>query len=315
MSIMNKMSKKILITGATGSIGRRLVQELSARGDEVIVFTRNLENAQMKIANANKYVKWVYDCMDVWMYELNGADAVVHLAGANLGAKRLTDNYKKLAYESRVISTKNLVEAIRQTEKKPEVFICANAVGYYGNRFEEILDENSSAGNDFLAKLCKDWENEAQKVEQYGVRRVSLRTGLVMMKDEGVIKQLLLPFKLFFGGPLRNGRQWFPWIHIDDIVGIYIEAIDNENLSGPVNASSPGIVRMKEFAKTFGKILKRPSLFPIPKFAMKIVAGEIAEYAVMSQRTSVEKILNAGYKFRFENLKLALRDLLIQGVK
>ena len=132
-----------------------------------------------------------------------------------------------------------------------------------------------------------------------------------MMRDEGVIKQLLLPFKLFFGGPLGNGKQWFPWIHIDDVIGIYLQAIDNSNLSGSVNVAAPGIVRMKEFAKTFGKILKRPSLFPIPKFAMKIVAGEIAEYAVMSQRTSVEKILNAGFKFKFENLEEALKALLL----
>ena len=137
-------------------------------------------------------------------------------------------------------------------EQKPKVFITSSAVGYYSNRYDEVLDENSSAGNDYLANLCKDWEKEAQKVEQYGVRRVSLRTGLVLMKDDGVLKQLILPFKLFIGGPLGNGKQWFPWIHIDDIIGIYLHAIDNENLSGAVNVASPGIVRMKEFAKTFG---------------------------------------------------------------
>jgi hypothetical protein len=302
--------KKIILTGATGSIGQNLVRELSARGDEVIVFTRNPENAAKKIANVSKYVKWEYERMNAWMHDLHGVDVVVHLAGANLGAKRWNEEYKKLAYDSRIIGTRNLVDAIKSVEKKPKAFICSSATGFYGNRYDEVLDENSSPGNDFLAKLCNDWEKEAWTVKQYGVRRVSIRTGLVLMKDEGVLKQMLLPFKLFFGGPLGSGRQWFPWIHIDDIVGIYLHAIDNDNVSGAINGTSTGIVTMKEFAKTLGKILKRPSLFPVPKFAMKIAAGEVAEYAVMSQRTSVEKILNAGYKFKFENLEVALKDLL-----
>jgi len=302
--------KKIIITGATGSIGKKLVRELSARGDEVIVFTRNPVNAKIKIVNAIRYVRWEYEQVDAWMQELQGLDAVVHLAGANLGARRWNNNYKNLAYDSRIISTRNLVEAINRTEQKPKAFISSSAVGIYGNRYDEVLDETSFLGNDFMAKICKDWEKEAEKVEQYGVRRVSIRTGLVMQKDEGVLKKMLLPFRLFIGGPLGSGRQWFPWIHIDDIVGIYIQAIDNENFSGAVNGASPGIVTMKDFAKTLGKVLKRPSIFPVPKFIMKIAAGEVAEYAVMSQRTSVEKIIDAGYKFKFENLDEALRDLL-----
>jgi uncharacterized protein (TIGR01777 family) len=317
--------KKIIITGATGSIGRNLVQELTARGDKVIIFTRNPEKAEKKIANRNKYVKWDYERLDdpsslhyagtSWMIELNGVDAVVHLAGANLGAKRWNEKYKKLSYDSRIISTRNLVEAIKRLEQKPKAFICSSAVGIYGNRYDEVLAESSSLGDDFMAHICKDWEKEAEKVEQYGVRRVSVRTGLVMMKDDGVLKKMLLPFKLFIGGPLGNGRQWFPWIHVDDIVGIYIHAIDNESVSDAINGASPGMVTMKEFAKTLGKVLKRPSFFPVPKFAMKIVAGEVAEYAVMSQRTSVEKILKLGYKFKFENLEEALKDLLIQDVR
>ena len=301
---------KIIITGATGSIGRRLVQKLTSRGDEVTIFTRNLNNAQKKIANPSKYVKWDFERLNDWKNELNGADIVVHLAGANLGAKRWNDEYKKLAYESRIISTRNLVEAIKTVEQKPKAFICSSAVGIYGNRYDEVLDETSPLGNDFLANLCNDWEKEAQKVEQFGVRRVSLRTGLVLIKDEGVLKQMLLPFRLFIGGPLGNGRQWFPWIHIDDIVGIYLHAIDNQNVTGAINGASPGIVRMNEFAKALGKVLKRPSLFPIPKFAIKLVAGELGEFAVMSQRTSVDKILRAGYEFKFNNLENSLKNII-----
>ena len=304
--------KKIVITGATGSIGRILMQKLIARKDEAIIFTRNIEKAKSEIPNASKYVKWDYKNPEEWKDQLSGVDAVVHLAGANLSSKRWNEEFKKLVYDSRVVSTKNLVEAIKATGEKPKAFICASAVGYYGDRFDEILSEESLPGNDYMANLCKDWEAEAAKVEQFGVRRISVRTGLVLSKDEGVLKQLYLPFKLFVGGPLGNGRQWFPWIQIDDIVGIYLQAIDNGGLTGAINAASPGIVRMNEFARTFGKVLHRPSLSNIPKIAMKIVAGEVADYAVMSQRISANKILNAGYKFKFENLEEALRDLLVK---
>ena len=302
--------KNIIITGATGSIGRMLVRNLIARGDEVIVFTRNSETALNKIANTNKLVKWDYTKPDEWKKHLNSADAVVHLAGANLSGRRWNNDYKKLAYDSRIISTRNLVESIKMVEQKPKVFITASAVGIYGNRHDEVLDETSSLGNDFLADLCKDWEKDAAKIEEIGVRRVSIRTGLVLNKNEGVLKQLYLPFKFFVGGPLAGGRQWFPWIHSDDIIGIYLYVLDDESVIGSINAASPGIVRMKEFAKNLGKVLRRPSLFPIPKLAMKIVAGEVADYAVMSQRTSAKKIIEAGYNFNFENVEEALRDLL-----
>jgi uncharacterized protein len=302
--------KKILITGASGTIGRRLIQRLVLRKDEVFVFTQNAQQARSKLSGVKEIIKWEYRKPDEWRKNLDGIDAVVHLTGANLAGKRWNNEYKKIAYESRVISTRNLVNAILSVEQKPKVFICANAVGIYGDRFDEILDEKSILGNDFLANLCKDWEKESEKLEKVNVRRVSIRTSPVLIKGEGILQQLYLPFKLFVGGPLAGGRQWFPWIHIDDIVGIYIHVIDNESIHGPVNAASPGIVRMKEFAKVFGNVVNRPSIFPIPKFVMRIVAGEVSDYAVMSQRTSVEKIINAGYKFKFENLKEALRNLL-----
>lgn len=302
--------KKILITGATGSIGRRIVQDLFAKSNKVITFSRNPKSAEEKIPKEAAVVKWNYSEPDEWKEHLNGSDAVIHLAGANLSGRRWNDEFKKIAYESRIVSTRNLVEVIKSVEQKPKVFICANAVGIYGNRYDEVLDENSETGNDFLAKLCNDWETELKRVENYGVRWVSLRTGLVLSKGEGLLQQLYLPFKFFVGGPLAGGKQWFPWIHIDDIAGIYCHSLDNESVQGPVNAVSPNIVRMKEFANKFGKALNRPSIFPIPKLAMKLVAGEVADYAVMSQRVSVEKILNAGYKFKFENLEEALKNIL-----
>lgn len=302
--------KRIIITGATGSIGKKLAKLLIDRGDEVVIFSRDVNKAKDIIPDAKEYIEWDYNNPGTWADKLNGADAIVHLAGANLSGKRWNKAFKEIAYNSRIISTRNLIEAINSVEKKPKVFISANAVGIYGDRCDEVLYESSDLGNDFLANLCKDWEAEVKKAEKYNLRWVSVRTGLVLIKGEGLLKQLYLPFKLFIGGPLAGGKQWFPWIHIDDMAGIYLYLLDNESVKGPFNAASPEIVRMKEFAKTFGKVIKRPAIFPIPKFAMKIVAGELADYAVMSQKTSVDKILNAGYEFKHPNLENALKELL-----
>ena len=302
--------QKILITGATGSIGQKLASTLVSKGNEVYVFTQNPQRAREKLPTVNKIIKWDYENIDSWSNELNGKDVVIHLAGANLAAKRWNKKYKKLAYDSRIISTKNLVEAIKSAELKPKAFICSSAVGYYGDRGDDILGEGEPPANNYLANLCADWEKEAENAEDLGVRRVSVRTGLVLNKNEGLLKQLLPSFKFFMGGYLGSGKQWFPWIHIDDIVGIYLHAIENEKIKGAVNGASIGIVTNKEFSKTLGKVLGRPALFPIPKFALKIVSGELGEYVSDSQRVSVDKILNSGYKFKFENLEEALRDLL-----
>ena len=304
------MSKKILITGGTGSIGSKLVKKLVRRGDKVSLFTRDIRKAKKLVPDATEYIEWDYSYPEKWKYFLEHKDVIIHLAGLNLGSKRWNQEFKKKAYNSRIISTRNLIEAVKSVEQKPEAFICSSAVGYYGDRGEEILTEDSEPADDFLAKLCIDWEKEAAEVEKFGVRRVSIRTGLVLDKNEGLLKKFYLPFKMFIGGPLGNGNQWFPWLHIDDIVGIYIHAIDNENISGALNAASPGIVRMKEFTKQFGKALNRPSLFPVPEFMLKIVAGELGEHATDSQNVSVEKLLKSGYKFKFDNLESTLKDLL-----
>ncbi|MGB5848574.1 MAG: TIGR01777 family oxidoreductase [Ignavibacteriaceae bacterium] len=306
--------QKILITGATGLIGRKLCSKLLERGNEITIFTRNPETVKKVMRGAKEYIKWNYNIPEEWKEYLNEMDSIIHLAGANLGAKRWNKDYKKLAYESRIISTRILVEAIASVDKKPKAFICSSAVGYYGNRSDDCLSEDDEPADNFLAKLCADWEKEAAKVETLGVRCVSIRTGLVLSKNDGILKQMIPSFKLFLGGYLGNGRQWFPWIHIDDIVGIYLHAIDDESavggLSGTVNAASPGIVRMKQFAKTLGRVLHRPSFLPIPKLAIKILKGELGNYATDSQRVVMNKLLKSGYKFKFENLEDALRDLL-----
>lgn len=303
--------KKIIITGATGLIGRKLSHKLSEAGYQIIVFSRNASSAKNILQKEFTYIDWDYHKSDNWIESISSADAIVHLAGINLFSKRWNQKFKEEILASRKETTKVLVDAIKLSERKPEVFVSASGVGYYGDCGDKLLDENSPAGNDFLAEVCKVWESEAAEVQRAGVRRVSVRTGIVLSKEDGALKKMLLPFKLFIGGPLGNGKQWFPWIHIDDIVGIYCHAIENQNLSGAVNAASPNICTMKEFARTFGKVLHRPSLFPVPEFALKIAIGEAGKVVLMSQRVEVKKILDSGYRFKFEKLEEALRNLLL----
>lgn len=302
------MSKKIIITGATGLIGTKLSERLISKGDEIIVFTRSISKARELIPKASAYVNWDYNDINSFQKYLEGIDAVIHLAGANLAAERWTSNYKKIIYKSRIKSTNALVEAIKIGATKPEVFICASAVGYYGNKGDEIINENSPMGNDFLALLCCDWENAANPVKRHNIRLVQIRTGVVLSKDEGMLGKMITPFKYFIGGPLGSGKQWVPWISLDDMISIYTFVLENE-IEGAVNAASPIPVRMTEFAKLLGKKLNRPSYLKAPKFGIKLVVGEIADSILFSQRVIPQKIISAGYKFKFEKLESAFDDL------
>ena len=304
------MSKRIVVTGATGLIGRKLVRALIQRGDSVIVFSRDAEKANSFFPKAMESVEWNYRHPEQWRYKIENSDAVVHLAGVNLFAKRWNDEFKRIVLESREVSTKNLVEAIKSCTNKPEVFVSASGIGYYGDCGETVLNENSAKGNDFLANVCEVWENESVNVEESGVRSVQIRTGLVLSTEDGALKQMLPPFRFFIGGYLGNGKQWASWLHIDDIVEIYLHAIDNSSLTGSLNASSPNPIRMKEFAQTLARVLQRPSLFPVPKFILRLVVGEASEVVLASQRIDVKKLVESGYKFKFEILEDALRDLL-----
>jgi len=304
------MKKEIIITGATGLIGRKLCSKLLEQGNEITIFTRNPEAAKKVAKGATKYVRWNYHKPEEWKDYLNETDSVIHLAGSNLGAKRWNYEFKKELFNSRIDSTKQLVNTIKTCENKPKSFITASAVGYYGDRGDEVLIEKSNPGKDFLSNLCYEWEKEAEKIEDQNVRRVSLRIGLTLSNEGGVLKKFLPPFKIFLGGPLGNGKQWFPWIHIEDLINILIHTIKTESLQGPLNAASPGIVRMNDFATSLGKVLHRPSIFQVPKFILKIAVGEFADAIVSGQKVSVTKLLNSGYEFKFENLEESLRDLL-----
>jgi len=302
--------KKIIITGATGLIGKKITSQLIERGDEVIIFTRDAKKTKTIFPLAKECVEWNYKNSFEWQKYLENYDAVIHLAGANVFSKRWTDVFKKEILESRVQSTRSLIEAIKLCNKKPEVFISASAVGYYGDAGENTLTEDSIAGNDFLAQVCKVWEAESAPIEQVGIRRVIIRTGIVLSLNDGALKQMLPSFKYFIGGALGSGKQWFPWIHIDDIAGIFLHALDNKKLHGAVNAASPKILRMKEFANLLGKIINRPSIFSVPGSILKLALGEVANVVLASQRINVNKLIESGYKFKFENLEDALKDLL-----
>jgi len=304
------MNKKIIITGATGLIGTELCNVLIGRGDEVTIFTRNIESAKKILGSKLAYVKWDYKNPKAWQDFLKNQDAVIHLAGANLFGKRWTEKYKEVIIESRELSTRNLVAALRSVPNKVKVLISSSGVGYYGSRGEEILTEKSNLGNDFLANVCDVWEREAEKASEIGIRTAMLRQGIVLSNEGGALTKFLPPFKFFIGGALGNGKQWFPWIHIDDLIAIYLFILDNAEISGPVNVGSSETVRMNEFAKFFGRILNRPSIFNVPEFALKILVGEAASTIVSSQRVVPQKLIDHAFKFKFENLDRALRDLL-----
>lgn len=304
------MAKKIILTGATGIIGSRLCKLLISRGDRIIILTRDAKKAKESLRIDGEFINWNYRNPLSNEVKFDGVNAVIHLAGANLFEHRWDNDYKKIILESRTTSTRILAQSINNSFEKPAVFISSSAVGYYGDKGNEPITEKSLPGNDFLSNVCKKWENEAKIVENAEVRLVNIRTGIVLNSNEGALKQMLLPFKLFVGGPIGNGKQWFPWIHIDDILNIYLFALDNINISGPLNAVSPNPVLMKEFANTIGKVLKRPSLFSVPTFALKLALGEVADVISASQRVIPEKLLSYSFKFKYEFLNDALEDLL-----
>ena len=246
---------RITITGASGLIGSRLTKALEQRGDEVTPLSLRRDTDLIA--------------------KLEGRDAVVHLAGENV-AQRWSDDAKQRIRESREQGTRRLVEAIGQAEPRPKALISASAVGYYGAHGDERLDEDAPPGGDFLAQVCVAWEREAQQAEQHGLRVVRVRTGVLLDKNGGALEKMLLPFKLGAGGPVAGGDQYMPWIHIDDVVGIYVAAIDND-WSGPVNATAPEPVTNKAFGKALGRALHRPAVLPIPGFAIKALYGDMAD--------------------------------------
>jgi len=302
---------KIIITGGTGIIGRALTTELSQAGHQISVFSRN---PQKTVAGA-KTVQWDIEDIDSWLHHIEKADAIVHLAGENLAGEgffptRWTLERKQRIVDSRVKTGKALTDAIRQAQTKPKVFIQASAIGYYGSHSDEIITESHKPGGDFLAQTCIEWENSTNEINNLGVRRAVIRTGIVLTPDSGALARLLVPYKMFVGGPFGNGKQWYSWIHIADEVAAIRFLIENQGAVGNFNLTAPNPLPNRDFGKTLGKIIRRPSLIPVPGFAMNITFGDVATVVLDGQRVLPERLLELGYKFKFPELDPALRNLL-----
>ncbi|GAB6171056.1 TIGR01777 family oxidoreductase [Paradesulfitobacterium aromaticivorans] len=302
---------KVAIFGGSGFIGRNFAQELAVNGYQVCVVTRNERKADADDDNKAQKISWHYPEPLAASEELRDADIIVNLAGESIGSRRWTSSVKQEILDSRVNITKAIVSAINDGQLQPQVLINASAVGYYGPCGDAEINENTTAGEDFLAQVCQTWENEAYKVRNSGTRVATLRTGLVL-GTEGALNKMLLPFKLYLGGPLGSGKQWFSWIHIKDLTRLIKYIIEHQELSGPVNATAPEPVSMKTFCSTLGEVLERPSWLPVPEFALKAVLGQMSEMLLHGQRAIPQKVLNAGFEFRFPGLKLALEDVLVR---
>ena len=300
---------RVLVTGASGMIGSAVSDVLLARGHEVVGLSRDPERAR----GTNPTVTW-----HSWEpaserppeESFEGVNAVVNLIGEEIN-QRLTPDAKRRIHDSRIRATKNLVDGMSSAADGPKALVSQSAVGYYGDRGEAMIDESTSAGEGFLAQIAVEWENAAREAESLGVRVVIFRSGLILDPNGGLLKQLLLPFKLGVGGPIAGGRQYMPWIHRDDEIGLFVWALENPEVSGTLNASAPNPVINKEFSKTLGKVLHRPSFAPAPKLALRAMRGpELADAILWSQRVIPRRAVDLGYQFRFGELEPALRNLL-----
>jgi uncharacterized protein (TIGR01777 family) len=292
----------ILITGGTGFIGTSLSRELIKSGHTVVVTTRRPSDSQERLTwNPPDLVP-----SDV----ISNFDAVINLAGEPIAPGRWTNKRKKLIMSSRINTTHALVQSMRISNPKPKVLISASAIGYYGAHGDEFVTEDTPPSSDFLAEVCKTWEKEALKAEELGVRVVLVRTGGVLESDGGALPQMMIPFRFFLGGPIGSGKQWFSWIHRDDVVGIIKYALENGTVSGPVNATAPAPVTNMDFSAALGKALNRPSWLSVPVFIVKLTLGELGSVLLAGQRVWPEKVLKAGYKFKYTEVNEALKAIL-----
>ncbi len=298
---------RMLVSGSSGLVGSALVPALTGGGHRVVRLLR----PESKTSAGQE--AWGWDPGKGSMLSLgrDAVDAVVHLAGENIAAARWSEKQKARIRDTRVKGTRVLCELLAKLSSPPKVLICASAIGYYGNRGDELLREESFPGSDFLAQVCQEWEAATEAAARKGIRVVNLRIGLVLSAAGGALAKLLLPFRLGLGGRIGAGKQYMSWIAIDDLVGVIAHAITNDALKGAVNAVTPNPVTNLEFTKTLGKVLKRPTLFPMPAFAARLALGEMADALLLaSTRVEPVRLLAAGYAFRFPNLEGALRHVL-----
>jgi uncharacterized protein (TIGR01777 family) len=297
---------KILITGASGLIGTALQKSFAEKGYEMLLAGR-------RFLNKPDHVTWDaekgFDAEA--LVKIDGVDAIVHLAGEPISDWRWTEDKKKRIVDSRVLGTRTIIDAISKLKNKPKVLISASAVGYYGDRGDDVLTERGGVGDTFLAEVCRDWEAEARKAENYGVRVVLNRTGIVLSKDGGALATMLTPFSLGVGGVVGSGKQWMSWLTLDDFVAIVNFELEHDDIEGAVNVVAPNPVTNEEFTKTLGEVIHRPTFLPLPKFAVDLMMGEMGDALLIdSARVTPKKLEDAGYEFKFTELKAALEDAL-----
>jgi len=300
---------KIAITGATGFVGRRLVERLQTE-HQVLVLTRNSTKARKIFSSPNvEIVTYTPTVSGSWQQALFGCDAVVNLAGEAIGEGRWTPERKQEILNSRQLSTQKIVEALANANPKPTVLVNASAIGYYGTSETAQFNENSPKGSDFLAQVCQTWEAEAEKVKAFGVRLVILRFGIVLGMG-GALGKMITPFKLFAGGPIGSGKQWFSWIHREDVCSLIIQALTNAQMEGVYNATAPNPVRMTDLCRTMGEVMNRPSWLPVPNFAIEALLGDGAIVVLEGQQVIPNRTLTTGFKFQYPDLKPALAEIL-----
>ncbi|MBD2521068.1 TIGR01777 family oxidoreductase [Nostoc sp. FACHB-133] len=304
---------KVAITGATGFVGSLLVQRLHGKGHKIVVLTRNTAFAQ-KVFPSEAFpnveiVAYTPNTSGSWQSVIASCDGVVNLAGEPIGEGRWTPERKQEILNSRKLGTQKIVEAIANANPKPTVLINASAIGYYGTSETANFDETSQSGNDFLAQVCQAWEAEATKVKDAGVRLVILRFGIVL-GNGGALGKMIPPFKLFAGGPIGSGRQWFSWIHIDDLVNLIMQALTKPEIEGIYNATAPNPVRMADLSQTLGQVMNRPSWLPVPAFAIEALLGDGAIVVLEGQQVLPKRTVETGFEYKYPNLESALRQIL-----
>jgi uncharacterized protein len=304
---------KVAVTGATGFVGSRLVERLQAQGHQVLVLTRNADHAKRVFPETTfpqvEIITYAPTEYGAWEQSLSGCDGVVNLAGEPIAEGRWTAERKQAIMDSRKLSTQRLVEAIAIADPKPSVLVNASAIGYYGTSETATFTETSPSGSDFLAQVCQAWETQAEKVKAAGVRLAIIRIGIVLGMG-GALAKMLTPFQLFAGGPIGSGRQWFSWIHREDLVNLILAALTNPQMEGVYNGTAPNPVRMAQFCQILGEVLNRPSWLPVPDFALELLLGDGAKVVLEGQQVVPKRTFESGFQYQYPTLKAALTAIL-----
>ena len=299
-------NKKLLITGGSGFIGSQLIPVLLSKGNEVTILTRNPVKTRQIFNQPVTVIKQLDE-----LENAENFDVVINLVGQGIADKRWTNQVKQELRDSRLKTTQALVTYLTRMDHKPALMISGSAIGYYGDHCDELLDEQAEPGNGFASQLCIDWEQEASHAESLGIRTCYLRTGVVLGRNGGALAKMLPGFKLGLGGPMGKGTQWMSWIHINDLIGIILYAIEHNSVQGPINATAPNPVTNKSFAKTLAHTLNRPAFLTMPKFLLNLMLGEMSEELLLSgQRVVPKKILDLGYAYQFPELEDALKNVI-----